>query len=364
LEAVLNQSFATNEEVILAARRNLAQGPWDYLMGAAESETTMRRNREGFDRLAFRPRVGIDVSKVDPSASFLGYNLRIPVLLSPIGGVQAFSPGGAADSAQAASDFGIIPVISSSTEPELEETAKAGDGPKMYQLYVDGDDGWIRDMLDRVVAAGYKALAVTVDSAHYSKRERPLISRWVPPGRRPTTVRDTNYRKSITWELIEKIKGMTDLPFMLKGIATAEDTKIAVDLGVQVIWVSNHGGRQLDHGRGSIEVVPEVVEAAAGKADVIVDGGVNRGTDIIKAFALGVKAVGLGRLHGWGLAAGGPAALVRTLQILEEELVVSMGLLGVRNLAEITPNHVCKVDPVAPAHEMSAWPNLPGTRLL
>jgi glycolate oxidase len=360
----LNQTFATNEEIIVAARRNLAQGPWDYLMGAAESETTMRRNREGFDRLAFRPRVGIDVSKVDPSTTFLGYDLRIPVLLSPIGGVQAFTPGGAADSAQAASDFGIIPVISSSTEPELEETAAAGEGPKMYQLYVDGDEGWIRDMLDRVVAAGYKGLAVTVDSAHYSKRERPLISRWVPPGRRPSTRRDTNYRKSITWELIEKIKGMTDLPFMLKGIATAEDTKIAVDMGVEVIWVSNHGGRQLDHGRGAIEVVPEVVEAADGKAMVIMDGGVNRGTDIIKAFALGVKCVGLGRLHGWGLAAGGPAALVRTLQILEEELVVSMGLLGVTKLGEITPNHVCKVDPVAPAHEMSAWPNLPGSRLL
>src|SRR5687767_8027678 len=171
----MNQTFATNEEIILAARRNLSQGPWDYLMGAAESETTMRRNREGFDRLAFRPRVGIDVSKVDPSTTFLGYPLRIPVMLSPIGGVQAFSPGGAADSALAASEFGIIPVISSSTEPELEVTAASGDGPKFYQLYVDGDEGWVRDLLDRVVAAGFKALAVTVDSAHYSRRERPLI---------------------------------------------------------------------------------------------------------------------------------------------------------------------------------------------
>jgi glycolate oxidase len=360
----VNQTFATNEEIILAARRNLAQGPWDYLVGASESETTMRRNREGFDRIAFRPRVGIDVRKVDASTSFLGYNLRIPVMLSPIGGVQSFSPGGAADSAQAASDFGIIPVISSSTEPELEVTAAAGDGPKFYQLYVDGDEAWIRDLLDRVIAAGYRALVVTVDSAHYSKRERPLISRWVPPGRRPTTVRDSNYRKAITWELIGKIKAMTKLPFMLKGIATAEDTKIAADLGVDVVWVSNHGGRQLDHGRGSIDVVPEVVEAAAGKADVIVDGGVCRGSDIVKAIALGAKCVGIGKLHGWGLAAGGPPALVRVLQILEEEMVVAMGMLGATNLGEITPNHTCKVDPVAPAHEMSAWPNIPGGRLL
>lgn len=359
----MNQTFATNEEIVRAARANLEQGPWDYLVGASESETTMRRNREGFDRIAFRPRVGIDVTKIDPSSSFLGYDLRIPVLLSPIGGVQAFTPNGAADSAQAASDFGIIPVISSSTEPELEVTAAAGDGPKFYQLYVDGDEGWVRDILDRVVAAGYKSLVVTVDSASYSKRERPLVSRWVPPGRRPTTARDSRYRATITWDLIGKIMQMTDLPFMLKGIATAEDAKIAADMGVDVIWISNHGGRQLDHGRGSIEVLPEVLEAADGKAEVIMDGGILRGTDIIKALTLGAKCVGLGKLHGWGLAAGGPTALLRTLQILEEEMVMSMALLGVTSVGGLTPNHICKVEPVAPAHEMSAWPNIPGGRL-
>jgi len=360
----MNQTFATNEEIVRAARENLEQGPWDYLVGAAESETTMRRNREGFDRIAFRPRVGIDVSKIDPASSFLGHRLRIPVLLSPIGGVQAFTPGGAADSAQVASDFGIIPVISSSTEPELEVTAAAGEGPKFYQLYVDGDEGWVRDMLARVVAAGYKALAVTVDSAVYSKRERPLISRWVPPGRRPTTARDSRYRATITWDLIGKIMKMTSLPFMLKGIATAEDAAIAAEMGVDVVWVSNHGGRQLDHGRGSIEVLPEVVEAVAGRADVIMDGGILRGTDILKALTLGATCVGLGKLHGWGLAAGGPAALTRALQILEEEMTVSMGLLGVTSVGQLTPDHICRVDPVAPAHEMSGWPNIPGERLL
>jgi glycolate oxidase len=324
----------------------------------------MRRNRQGFDRIAFRPRVGIDVSSIDPSTTFLGHALRIPVLLSPIGGVQAFSPGGAADSAAAASEFGIIPVISSSTEPELEVTAAAGDGPKFYQLYVDGDEAWTRDLLSRVVAAGYKALAVTVDTAVYSKRERPLISRWVPPGRRPTTARDSRYRATITWDLIGRLREMTALPFMLKGVATAEDAAIAAEMGVNVVWVSNHGGRQLDHGRGSIEVVPEVIEAVRGRADVIMDGGVLRGTDIIKALALGVKCVGLGKLHGWGLAAGGKGGLVRTLQILEEEMAVSMGLLGVTSIAKLTPKHIINAEPVAPAHEMSGWPNIPGERLL
>jgi glycolate oxidase len=360
----MNQTFATNEEIVRAARANLEQGPWDYLVGAAESETTMRRNREGFDRLAFRPRVGIDVTKIDPSTSFLGRRLRIPVLLSPIGGLQAFSPGGAADSALAAAEFGIIPVVSSSTEPSMEETAAAAGGPKHFQLYVDGDEAWVRDMLERIKAAGFEALAVTVDSAVYSKRERPLISRWVPPGRRPNIGRNPGYRATITWDLIARIKEWWGGPTMLKGIATREDAEIAAGMGIDVVWVSNHGGRQLDHGRGSIDVLPEVVTAVNGRCDVIMDGGVLRGTDIIKALILGARCVGIGKLHGWGLAAGGPQALVRVLQILEEEMTVSMGLLGVRSIDELTPAHLCAAEPVYPAHEMSAWPNMPGERLL
>jgi glycolate oxidase len=191
-----------------------------------------------------------------------------------------------------------------------------------------------------------------------------LISRWVPPGRRPTTVRDTNYRKAITWELIEKIKGMTDLPFMLKGIATAEDTKIAVDLGVDVVWVSNHGGRQLDHGLGSMDVLPEIMQAVDGRADVIVDGGVQRATDIIKALALGAKCVAIGRLQAWGLAANGKEGCQRMLEILEAEMISAMGLMGVTSVAQLNEKYVRRAEPVTPPHEMSAWANIPGTRIL
>ncbi len=355
----MNLKFATNEEIVHAARSNLAQGPWDYLIGGAESETTMRRNRMGFDRIGFRPRVLVDVSKVDPSTTFLGHPLRIPLLLAPVGALQVFYPEGAAASAKAAGEFGIMPVVSSSTEPALEVTAAASQGPKVFQLYVDGDRAWIRDILSRVKESGYNALCLTVDVAIYSKRERTLLSRWVSPSRQ-NPARNRDYRAAVTWEQMDEIKEFAGLPFMVKGIATAEDARIAVEHGVDVIWVSNHGGRQLDHGLGSIEVLPEVLEAVDGRADVIMDGGVTRGTDIIKAVAMGAKAVAIGKMQAMGLAAGGSEALLRMLQILEEEMMVSMGLMGLTNLSQLTKDYVREAHPTTLPHETSAWVNLPG----
>jgi isopentenyl diphosphate isomerase/L-lactate dehydrogenase-like FMN-dependent dehydrogenase len=149
----------------------------------------------------------------------------------------------------------------------------------------------------------------------------------------------------------------------LKGVATAEDAKLAVEHGVDVIYVSNHGGRQLDHGRGTIDVLPEIVEAAGGKAEIVLDGGVTRGTDVLKALALGCKAVTIGKLQGWGLGAGGQAGLVRVLELLEEEIIIDMALLGVTQVDKITPNYVCKAPAVTFAHEMSAFVHLPGGQL-
>src|SRR5574341_1561374 len=167
----------------------------------------------------------------------------------------------------------------------------------------------------------------------------------------------------LTWEIADAIKKIAGMPLIIKGIATAEDAKIAADRGVDVIYVSNHGGRQLDQGRGTIDTLPEIVEAAGGKADIVLDGGVTRGTDIVKALALGAKAVTIGKRDGGGLGAGGKDGLVRVLELLEEEMVVDMALMGVTRVDQITSNHICKAPPVTFAHEISAFVHIPGGQL-
>jgi isopentenyl diphosphate isomerase/L-lactate dehydrogenase-like FMN-dependent dehydrogenase len=358
----MSLEFLSNEEIVRAARRNLGQGPWDYLVGGSESETTMRRNRLGFDRLAFRPRILVDVSHIDPSTTFLGHRLRIPVLLAPIGSLQVFAPEGAVASVRAAAQFGTVPVISSATQPSLEESGAASDGPKVFQLYVHGDMDWVRDIVGRVKASGYQALCLTVDVAVYSRRERPMLTRWATPTQRAAVNR--NYLAALTWDTMAQIKEMAGLPFMLKGVQTAEDAALAVEHGVDVIWVSNHGGRQLDHARGTVDTLPEIVQAVGGKARIVLDGGILRGTDVLKAIALGADAVAIGKLQGWGLAAAGSEGLVRVLELLEHEITVAMGLLGVTRLDQLTPSYICQAEPVTPPHEMSAWVNMPGGRIL
>jgi glycolate oxidase len=357
----MSLEYVSNQEVIQAAHRNLPQDVWDYLTGGAESETTMRRNRMGFDCLALRPRVLVDVSKIDTSTVFLGKKLRIPVMLAPIGSLQTITPEGGVAVAKAAAEFGSINFVSSVTQPTLEEIGASTSHPKIFQLYIRGGLDWCAQVIERVKAAGYFALCLTVDTAHYSRRERPLLNRWQPPSRRNETGR--HFQAMLTWDMAEAIKKMAGMPLIIKGIATAEDAKIAVDRGVDVVYVSNHGGRQLDHGRGTIESLPEIVDAVGGKADVVLDGGVTRGTDVVKALALGAKAVTIGKLQGWGLGAGGATGLVRVLELLEEELTIDMALLGVTDVTQINRTYVCPVMPVSFGHEMSAFPYILGGQL-
>jgi isopentenyl diphosphate isomerase/L-lactate dehydrogenase-like FMN-dependent dehydrogenase len=334
------------------------------LVGGSESETTLRRNRRAFDKVAFRPRILVDVSHVDPSTTFMGQKLRIPAILAPIGSLQVFDPAGGTAATQAATEFGIVHCLSSATLPSLEETAAATPTPKIFQLYVHGDDDWTADMIRRIKDSGYAALALTVDVAHYSRRERPMISRYMPPTRRAGTAPERRWLAALTWDSMDRIRDMAGLPFMLKGVQTAEDAEIAVEHGVDYIWASNHGGRQIDHGLGSLETLPEIVQAVGGRARIIVDGGVQRGTDILKAIALGADVVALGRLQGWGLAAGGVAGCVRMLEILEDELISAMGLTGLTSIDKVTPKYVCPAEPVTEAHEMSSWVNMPTGRIL
>jgi isopentenyl diphosphate isomerase/L-lactate dehydrogenase-like FMN-dependent dehydrogenase len=358
--------FVTNEEIVLAARKHLAQGEWDYLVGGAESETTFRRNRLAFDRWAFRPRVLVDVSHIDASTTFLGEKMRIPVMLAPVGSLQLFTPEGGVAAAKAAVEFGTTHCVSSVTQPEWEENATAG--TQFFQLYARGDDDWTRDAVQRIKAAGYKALAITVDTAIYSRRERPMITGWTSPTR--LNVDNRNFLAELDWRKLDLIKDTWgDLPLMVKGVATAEDALLCIEHGVEVVWVSNHGGRQLDHGLGGLDVLPEIVEAVDGRAEIIVDGGVQRGTDIIKAIALGANCVAVGRLQAWGLAAAGQAGCVRMLEILENEIISAMGLMGVSSLDQLNDRYICRAEPVTPPHEMSMWvnmptPNGPGGRIL
>jgi glycolate oxidase len=356
--------FVTNEEIIQEARRRCAQGAWDYLVGGSESETTLRRNRQAFDKIAFRPRVLVDVSHVDTSTELLGQKLRIPAIFAPIGSLQVFDAAGAVAATQAATDFGIMHCVSSATLPALEETAAATPTPKIFQLYVHGDDEWTSDMIRRIKDSGYVALALTVDVAHYSRRERPMLSRYAPPTRRLTTTPQRHWLASLTWEKMDQIREEAGLPFMLKGVQTAEDAEIAVEHGVDYIWVSNHGGRQIDHGLGSMDTLPEIAQAVRGRARIILDGGVQRGSDILKAVALGADVVALGRLQGWSLAAAGVAGAVRMLEILEDELTCAMGLSGLQSISQVNSKYVCHADPVTPPHEMSSWVNMLNPRIL
>jgi glycolate oxidase len=349
--------FLTLHEIVVAARANLAPGPWGYLIGGTETETTVRRNRLALDSIAFRPRVLRDVSAVDSTWTFLGRPVRLPVMLAPVGGMESFIPEGAAAAARAAAQFGVPLMLSSVCQPGLEATAAAADSVRVFQLYVRGDDDWVDDWARRALAHGFSAFCLTVDSAYYSRRERDLVGRFIKPWRANADA-GRRYQSALSWDKVKRFKDRHDLPLILKGIATAEDAEIALRHGVEVIYVSNHGGRQLDHGLGSAAVLPEVVAAVGGRAEVWVDGGFMRGSDVVKAIALGARCVGLGRLACLGLAAGGVAGLVRALELLEEEARVCLGLLGVASFSEVTPAHVAAAPPVFEPSALSAFPLL------
>jgi isopentenyl diphosphate isomerase/L-lactate dehydrogenase-like FMN-dependent dehydrogenase len=328
------EPFQNLHEFIRKARANLNQNAWDYIVGAAETETTMRRNRMALDEIAFRPRVLRDVSKVVGSVEQFGRKMRLPVVLAPVGALEIFDPDGAASVARACGTFGAAHMLSSVSEPGLEKTAEAApDALRLYQLYVRGDDAFVADVVSRAEKNAYAAFCLTVDTAHYSRRERDIAKRYVRESRLRATGGD--FQKGLEWRTVKMIKDKFKIPLILKGIATPEDALIAIDHGVEWIYVSNHGGRQLDHGRGAMHVLPEIVDAVKGRAKIMVDGGVCRGTDIVKAIAAGADLVGIGRLQCWALAAAGEAGVARMLELLEDEVLRCLGLLGATSFAEV-----------------------------
>jgi glycolate oxidase len=353
----LTERFQTLQEIVKAARGTLPAGAWDYLIGGSETETTLRRNRQALDAVAFRPRVLRDVSRIDTTARLLGRAVRLPVFTAPIGSVETFSPGGGATAAEGASAFGVGTMLSSVCNPGLEAVAAAApDGLRIFQLYVRGDGGWVDERVKRARDHGYAAFCLTVDTAVYSRRERDLARRFAKPWRAAAT--GQGFQAALGWDDVKRFKDLHDLPLILKGIATAEDAALSLEHGVDVVYVSNHGGRQLDHGLGTLEVLPEVVAAVGGRAAVWVDGGFLRGTDVVKAIALGAQAVGLGRLSCLGVAAAGAPGLVRTLELLEDEVRIALGLLGADRLGALDGSYLRAAAPVRPAHVTSAFPLL------
>src|SRR5262249_18788721 len=355
MNAPLTQEFLTLQEIYQAAKRNLPPGPCAYLMGGAETETTVLRNRRALDEIVFRRRVRREVSRIDSTGSFLGRKVRLPVMLAPIGGLESIAEGGAAAAARAAAQFGVPQMLSSVCQPGLEQTAAAADNLRVFQLYVRRDDAWVDDFVRRATAHGYCPFCLRVDAAMYSRRERALIGRFVKPWR-ARAAEGARFQSALSWDQVKRFKDQHDVPLIIKGIATTEDALLAVEHGVEVIYVSNHGGRQLDHGLGSAAVLPEIVQAVAGRAEGWVDGGFMRGTDVAKGMGLGAKAVGIGRLTGLGLAAAGVAGLVRALEILEDEIRTCLGLLGVTSYAELTPRHLAPAPMARLPDTFSAFP--------
>ncbi len=347
--------FQTLHEIVAAGQARLNRNILDYLQGGAETETTLKRNRMALDSIAFRPRVLRDVRNVDTGATVLGHDLRLPVCLAPIGSLESFDPKGGIAAMRAASRFGCALMLSSVSTISLEAVAQAGAGFRIAMLYKRGGDEFLDDYVNRSVEAGYDAFCLTVDSATYSRRERDIANRFVKPWR---TGEGANWQAALNWKDIERYKARHRLPLILKGIATAEDARIAIEHGVNMVYVSNHGGRQLDHGRGAIEILPEVVDAVASRCAVAVDGGFARGTDIVKAMALGADMVGLGRMLCYGLAAAGSDGVTRMLELLEEETRLALGLLGATGYGAIEASQLCPAPPVDSPHVTSALPLL------
>jgi glycolate oxidase len=350
--------FRTLHEMVEVARANLSDEHWDYLVGGADTETSVTRNRMALDSLAFRPRVLNDVSEVDLSTTFLGVPLRMPVALAPLGSNELFESGGGVTIALASEELGIPMIQSSAVAADLETVAAAAAGAKIFQLYLQDDQDWMDGMIERVVAAGYLALCLTVDTAVYTRRERDVGRGFLPPSALRSGPSHLAWQARMTWDTVAHVKERFDIPLVLKGINRGDDAARAVNAGADVIYVSNHGGRQLDHGRGCLDALPEVVDAVQGRAPVVFDGGIMRGTDVLKALALGADLVGVGRLQGMAMAAGGVPALLRAFGILKFEIRTNMALLGAATLAELDASLVEQAPPLPNPHVLSAFPLL------
>lgn len=339
----------------LAAPR-MERTAWEYYSGGSEDEVTLRENRAAFARIKLRPRVLVDISQLDITTTVLGTPVSLPVLIAPAAYQRLAHPDGEAAMARGAGTAGTLMTVSTLATMSLEDVAAAAVGPLWFQLYVYRSRDISEQLVRRAEAAGYQALVLTVDAPVLGRRERDIRNGFglpshlhpanfsgplaeepaVEPGMSGLAhYADALFDTSLTWEAVDWLRSVTKLPVVVKGILTAEDAALAVAHGAASIVVSNHGGRQLDTAVATIEALPEVVDAVAGRAEVYVDGGIRRGTDVLKALAIGARAVMIGRPALWGLAAAGPEGVRHVLELLRDELLIDMALVGRTRLPDL-----------------------------
>jgi L-lactate dehydrogenase (cytochrome) len=368
------------------ARRRLPRGVFDYIDGGAEDELAMAANRSGYTRRTFRPRVLRDVSAVDPSTTLLGRRLPLPLVLAPTGFTRIADPEGELAVARAAARAEVPYALSTLSTRSIEEVAAVSDGPKWFQVYVWRDRGLVKEMVDRAAGAGFEALVLTVDSVVLGRRERDVRRGFELPPKiglgtlldgavhpawtwafvRSEPIRFANvagrsvgdgadavslaayvaaqYDQGLTWADVEWLRSIWTGPLVLKGVQTVEDARVAADSGVEAVALSNHGGRQLDRAPAPIDLVAPVADAVGDRTEIICDGGVRRGSDIVKAVALGARAVMAGRAYLYGLGAAGERGVDHVLGLLDADVRRTMALLGTPTIDDLG-HHVLAPEP-------------------
>jgi L-lactate dehydrogenase (cytochrome) len=381
--AVASPRVVNIEDLRRAARRRLPRALFDYIDGGADREFTLRENCGAFDALTFRPRCAVSNSTLDLGTSVLGTPLTLPFLLAPVGSSRMFYPRGEEVAAREAGLAGTAYILSTLSGCLLEDVRRASAGPVWYQLYLVGGRDVALAAIERARTAGYSALVVTIDTAVAGMRERDLRNgmkellthnpwtmlpfvwqfvsrpRWlagflsdggmmkfpnvVLPGEGPMLYADVGTaleQSTATWNDLRWIREAWKGPILVKGVHIGEDARRAVDAGVDAMVVSNHGGRQLDGVRATVRVLPEIVAAVNGQAEVLLDGGIRRGSDIVKAMCLGARAVLVGRAYAYGLGAGGGAGVARAIEILRADVVRTLKLLGCSSVGELDRSYV------------------------
>ncbi|TML20268.1 MAG: alpha-hydroxy-acid oxidizing protein [Actinobacteria bacterium] len=324
------------------AEQRLDANALAYFAGGAGDEVTLRDNLAAFERRKLRPRVLVDVSSVTTATTVLGTDVSMPVLIAPLAFQRMAHPDGEAATARAAAAAGTIMCLSSAATRSPREVAEAcaAEGTRWFQVYVFRDRALTEGLIAEAVECGFTALVLTVDVPYIGRRERDLrVDFRLPEELAPYGERLKGFDATLSWRDLEWLAGY-GLPVVVKGILTSEDAHLACEHGAAAVVVSNHGGRQLDGVPASLDALAEVVEAVDGRAEVLVDGGVRRGTDALKAIALGARAVLIGRAMLWGLAGAGEQGVAHVLELLRREVELGLGLLGCCSPAEVTRSHV------------------------
>ena len=346
------------------AKEHLSQMAFDYYSSGAWDEVTLRDNLAAFTRVKLRPKMLVDVSKINLTTQVLGESLQLPLLIAPMAFQCLADPEGEIATALAAEIAGVGMVLSTLATKSLEEVATVANGLQWFQLYIHKDQGLTQALVQRAYTAGYKAICLTVDAPMLGKRERDQRNEFtLPPGLHPANLTNISgldipqatgesglltyfsqqINPGVTWKDLEWLQSLSPLPLVIKGILRADDAVRAVEYGAQAIVVSNHGGRQLDGAIASLDALPDIIAAVDGKAEVLLDGGIRRGTDILKALAYGAKAVLIGRPVLWGLAVAGKIGVSHIISLLQDELNLAMALSGCASLGDIDSSLVSQL---------------------